>query len=208
MRKSILSAVAGVTFLLGIAACSEENMILRWWRTFNCIWTMRLIRWIPARPISRCLFMLPTAGMWLTILRYIVFSFLTVHTVLLLLPKRILFLIRAIWTTSCLIKTRKQRKYMLYPHLWNTLLRLIILWRFVCTTVPVRSVWELQTVKRTNGIPRYVLLYLHLYPGIRFRMPHLWSLLSRWYAILRLLQGVWTILMIWCCLKQRPVKKP
>lgn len=25
MRKSILSAVAGVTFLLGIAACSEEN---------------------------------------------------------------------------------------------------------------------------------------------------------------------------------------
>ena len=30
MRKSILSAVAGVTFLLGIAACSEENMILRW----------------------------------------------------------------------------------------------------------------------------------------------------------------------------------
>ena len=25
MRKSIVSAVAGVTFLLGIAACSEEN---------------------------------------------------------------------------------------------------------------------------------------------------------------------------------------
>ena len=97
MRKSILSAVAGVTFLLGIAACSEENKY-----DSSVVTDIQLYLDDEAyslntgSPISRCLFTLPMAGMWLTILRYIVFSFLTVHTVLLLLPKRILFLIRAI----------------------------------------------------------------------------------------------------------------
>ena len=92
MRKSILSAVAGVTFLLGIAACSEENKY-----DSSVVTDIQLYLDDEAYSLNTgSSNKPPMAGMWLTILRYIVFSFLTVHTVLLLLPKRILFLIRAI----------------------------------------------------------------------------------------------------------------
>lgn len=47
MRKSILSAVAGVTFLLGIAACSEENKYGHENEVYNSmpllLWCKRLI---------------------------------------------------------------------------------------------------------------------------------------------------------------------
>ena len=96
MRKSILSAVAGVTFLLGIAACSEENKYDSSVVTDIQLYLDDEAYSLNTGSSNKPLFTLPMAGMWLTILRYIVFSFLTVHTVLLLLPKRILFLIRAI----------------------------------------------------------------------------------------------------------------
>ena len=78
--------------LLGIAACSEDSK-------YNSSVVKDIQMYLDDEAYSLntgCLFMLPMAAMWRTILLYTVSNCLTVHIVLLLLRKPIRCRIRAI----------------------------------------------------------------------------------------------------------------